>query len=205
MTAKAVFLQTMERYAKLDTFSTDIEHDFSSGLFPGKYRQHLEFKRGKGFKLVAKSPLGIDRPKGVADDYYCDGAEVTSVGRFSGTRPINKDNNTVPGYEVTGGLILTWLLDSPTKGFYDQPPKEIKISVDWGKRKTWHNQQVVEVIYKVTIEKDTQVVSFFLDPSHVRLIGDEAMNNGKLGYMLYQNQKVSPKVNEGSFKAPSRH
>ena len=200
--AMAVFTQTLARYEKLDSFSTDIEHDFSSGLFPGQYKQHLEFKRGKGFKLVVTSLRVAAIKDKIAPDYYCDGVNVTTVGRFDGTQPINKDANSSPGYEVSGGLIMTWLLDSPLKGLLDKPREGMKIEADWGPRKLWHDEKVDEIIFKVTMGGDSTVSHFFLDPDHKRLIGNEWFNVSKLGYKIYRNQKENPLVNPGSFKPP---
>jgi hypothetical protein len=200
--AKDVFLQTMARYGKMDSFSTDIEHDNSSGLFPGKYKQHLDFKKGKGFKLVVTGLKKTDSRDNIAPDYYCDGEDVTTVGRKDGTKPLNKDPNIGPGYEVSGGLIVTWLLDSPTKGFFDKPPTGMKFDMDWGQRKVWHEEKVDEVVLKISSGDTTLLVSLFVDPDHKRLVGNEWTNNGKLGYMLYRNQKENRSVNPASFKPP---
>ena len=93
ISAKDAFTQTLDNYGKMDSFSTDIEHDSSSGLFSGKYRQHLDFKKEKGFKLIVTGLKGAVRPDNVAPDYYGDGAVVTTVGRFAGVKPLNKDAN----------------------------------------------------------------------------------------------------------------
>lgn len=200
--AKDVFMQTMERYAKLDSFSTDIEHDFSSGLFPGKYKQHLDFKKGKGFKLVVITSKESDGKDKIAPDFYCDGVDVTTVGRFDGTKPINKDANSMPAYEVSGGLIMTWLLDSPSKGLFTKPPEGMKVDIGWGKRKSWHNEKVDEITFKMTAGEQTPLVSFFLDPEHKRLVGNEWIANGKVGFMIYRSQKANPAVNPSIFEPP---
>lgn len=202
--AKDAFLATMDHYSKLESMSVDIENDNSSGLFSGKFRQQLIFKKGKGFKLVSTELYSGKRPDNVSPDYYCDGVNVTTVGRFEGTRPLNKDANTMPGYEVAGGLIMTWLLDSPTKNFFSKPPSGMEVTMAWGPRKTWHDESVVEVILTATMasQKDASVVSIFMDPEHKKLIGDEWTREGKTGWALYKNQKDNPEVNPSDFKPP---
>ncbi len=204
--AKDVFLTTMEHYSKLDSLSVDIDNDNSSGLFSGKYRQQLAFKKGKGFKLVSTELYSGKRPENVSPDYYCDGTTVTTVGRLEGTRALNKDANIMPGYEVSGGLIMTWLLDSPTKSFFSKPPSGIEVTMAWGSRKTWHDEKVVEVVLTATMvsQKESSVVSIFLDPEHKKMIGDEWTREGKTGWMLYKNQKDNPDVNPADFKPPTR-
>ena len=202
VSAKDVFMQTLARYGKLDSFSTDIEHDYSSGLFPGKYKQHFEFKKGKGFKLVVIPSKDSDGKDKIAPNFYCDGVDVTTVGRFDGTKPINKDANSMPGYEVSGGLIFTWLLDTPSKTLFNNPPEGFKIDEEWGTRKLWHDEKVDEIIMKVSQGETTHLVSFFLDTDHKRLIGNEWTVNGKTGYMIYRNQKDNPSVNSATFKPP---
>ena len=202
--AKEVFLKTMDHYGKLDSFSADLEHDYSSGLFAGKYKQHLEFKKGKGFTLIVTSHKGSNRPKDVAPDYFCDGVDVMTKVTHEGVRPLNKDPNLMPGYEVTGGLIVTWLLDSSTKRFFSKPPNGVETSIEWGPRETWHEQKVDEIVFKMKMGKESNTVSLFIDPDHKKFIGTEAMNNGKLGYMLYGNQKENSTVNAKAFKPPAK-
>ena len=201
---KKSFLNTMESYAKLDSFSVDIEHDNSSGLFPGKYHQHLDFKKGKGFKLAVTSLNGQERPKDVAPDFYCDGADVTTVGRFDGTHPINKDSNISPGYEVSGGLVMIWLMDSPEKQFFSKPPAGMEIDLVPGKRTMWKELPVSEIVMSVKIgdKDDKSSISVFFDSGKKKLIGYEWTREGKTGWMLYKNQKDNPAVDASTFKPP---
>jgi hypothetical protein len=110
----------------------------------------------------------------------------------------------MPGYEVTGGLIFTWLLNSPTIALFTKPPEGVTVAIDWGHRESWHDQKVSEITFKMGMGKESSEASLFLDPDHKRFIGMEAKNNGKLGYMLYRNQKENPSVNPGSFKPPAK-
>lgn len=201
---RKVFIDTMESYAKLDSFSVDIEHDNSSGLFSGKYIQHLDFKKDKGFKLTVTSLQGKERPQNVAPDYYCDGSDVTTVGRFDGTRPINKDTNTSPGYEVSGGIIMMWLMDSPGKQFFSKPPAGMEIELMSGRRNTWKDLKVTEILISVKIDAkdDKSTLSAFLDADKRKLLGYEWTRDEKTGTLLYKNQMNNPSVNVKSFKPP---
>ena len=201
---KKVFVDAMDSYAKLDSLSIDIEHDNSSGLFPGKYHQHLDFKRGKGFKLAVTSLNGQERPKDVAPDFYCDGADVTTVGRFDGTHPINKDSNISPGYEVSGGLVMMWLMDSPSRQFFSKPPAGMELELSTGQRSTWKEIKVAEIVISVKIggQDDKSTLSAFLDSERKKLVGYEWTREGKTGWMLYKNQKDNPTVDASTFKPP---
>lgn len=197
---KEAFVQTLDTYAKLDSFSADLEHDNSSGLFSGKYQQHLEFKKGKGFRFVVTGLKG-SRPDNVAPDYYCDSEVVTTKGKFEGVRPINKDANTAPGYEVSGGVVMTWLLDSPMKTMFNTPPKGFDLKFSWGKRTEWHGQKVEEVVLTVVNEGVTSA-SYFIAPNHKHLVGYEWTRDGKTGITTYKNQKDNLAVDEKGFVPP---
>lgn len=200
--AKQAFLDAMGGYGKLDSISVELQHDNSSGLFSGQYHQQLVFKKDKGFKLVVTGIKGADRPSNVAPDYYCDGVDVTTKGRMDGVRPINKDPNTMPGYEVSGGLIMTWLLDSHTKSYFSKPPEGMGISMSWGKRTTWHEEKVVEVVMTMKMGTEVSEMNLFLDSDKKRFVGNEWTRDGKTGWMMYKNQKDNPKVNVADFKPP---
>ena len=194
----------MESYSKLDSLSIDIEHDNSSGLFPGKYHQHLEFKRSKGFKLAVTGLQGKERPQDVAPDYYCDGFDVTAIGRFKSTKPINKDTNTSPGYEVSGGIIMMWLMDSPGKQFFSKPPAGMDIELTAGQRTIWKDLKITEVVISVKMggQDDESTFSAFLDTAKKKLLGCEWTREGKVGTTVYKNQRDNPAVNVAAFKPP---
>jgi hypothetical protein len=145
---------------------------------------------------------GAARPDNVAPDYYCDNVNVTSVGRLNGVRPINKDPNLMPGYEVSGGLIMTWLLDSATKSFFSKPPEGMDFTMSWGKRTTWHGEKVAEVVLSMKMGAEKSDVNVFLDVAKKKFVGNEWTRGGKTGWMMYKNQKDNPEVNPADFKPP---
>ena len=202
LSAKDAFIKTLDNYSKLESFSAYLEHDNSSGLFSGKYHQHLDFKRGKGFKFVVTDLKG-DRPDNVAPDYYCDGAQVSIKGRNDRIVPINKDSNVAPGYEVTGGVVMTWLLDTPMKTMFAKPPEAFDLKFSWGKRTEWLGEKVEEVVITVTMAERTNSASYFLNPDHKHLVGNEWVRDGMKGTMVYKNQKDNPTVNEKGFVPPA--
>lgn len=201
---KDAFFQAMDHYAKLDSFSAELVHDKSSGLFPGKYRQTFEFVKGKGFKLVVTGLKGGDRPKDIAPDYYCDGKDVTTIGHADGTRPLNIDPNLSPGYEVTGGLIMTWLTNSPNMEMLRNPPQGIEFQFEWGKKETWHDQKVSEITIKVQAGSVANSIDIYFDPERKHLIGDEYKAGEQTGWMEYKGQKDNPKIDAAGFKPPQK-
>lgn len=198
---KQAFQNAMSNYSKMTSFSADLVHDHSSGLFPGKYEQHLDFVKGKGFKLVVTGLKGT-RPSDCAPDYFCDGKDVTTIGRNEGTRALNQDANISPGYEVSGGLILTWLLESPNKDIFNNPPNGVKFNFSWGKDTSWHSQKVSEIVVKVEVEKVSNSVSIFFDPEQKQMVGFEYVADKQTGWMMYKNQKQNPSIDPSSFKPP---
>lgn len=198
---KEAFQKAMENYSKMASFSSDLVHDHSSGLFPGKYQQHLDFVKGKGFKLVVTGLKG-ERPADCAPDYFCDGKDVTSVGKHEGTRPLNEDSNISAGYEVSGGLILSWLLETPNKNVFNNPPAGVKFDFSWGKSKTWHDQSVSEIIIKIDVDKVSNTVNVFFDPERKQMLGYQYVADKQTGWMMYKNQKQNPNIDPSSFKPP---
>jgi len=49
--AMALFFEVDKHYRGLESFSMNIEHHDSSGLFPGNYSQSLSWQKGKRFDL----------------------------------------------------------------------------------------------------------------------------------------------------------
>ncbi|MEI8281599.1 MAG: hypothetical protein WCG75_04255 [Armatimonadota bacterium] len=201
LSAKDAFVQTLNNYAKLESFSADLEQDNSSGLFSGKYHQHLEFKKGKGFKLVVTG-LKEARPDNVAPDYYCDGDDVSIKGRNDRVDPINKDKNIAPGYEVSGGVVMSWLLDSPMKVMFTKPPEGFDLQFSWGKRTEWKGIKVKEVVMTRKIGGRSTSACYFIAPDHKHLVGFEWTRDGKTGILEYKNQKDNPKIDAKDLKPP---
>ena len=102
----------IDGYTKHDTFQCTLVHDNSSGLFPGRYEQSLKWKKGGRFELKVTKPTTFTpregNPGSVAPDFYSNGKEVTAA--FT-NRPwtqdeIQHDKNSMPGWEVSTGLLL---------------------------------------------------------------------------------------------------
>ena len=66
--------QVRDRYRSLSSFAMQIEHQDSSGLFPGRYTQTLKWRRGGHFELRVASKGNRRVP-----DYYADGKQVLSI------------------------------------------------------------------------------------------------------------------------------
>src|SRR5690349_15382533 len=75
--------EVRSHYQNLNTFAMTIEHQNSSGLFPGKYAQTLRWRKGGRFELLVTRP-NPDAQAYKAPDYYANGKEILLV--FPGNR-----------------------------------------------------------------------------------------------------------------------
>ncbi|MBX3119407.1 MAG: hypothetical protein KF784_10100 [Fimbriimonadaceae bacterium] len=203
---RQVLLDLRDRYTKLESLSVEIEHDFSSGLFPGKYQQELLVSKKNGFRLTVKVDKCEKRPDGCAYDYYYSAGKkvVTLRGDERFTADLNTDENQMPGYEVTGSMILSWMLKSPAIDRFFEPPKGYKFDYAWGSRTEWHGQKTKEIVLKITQTeaKEGPEVWMFLSEDKKKFLGHEWKSQGKVGYQLYSNQKENPDVKPSDFEPP---
>ncbi|HWA84184.1 MAG TPA: hypothetical protein VG820_12145, partial [Fimbriimonadaceae bacterium] len=113
-------LHALRNYQKLDSFSATVEHQDASGLYPGHYTENLKWRKDGRFELktVQKSDFKPveHNPGTIAPDWYCDGSYVAWIdsGMPKRTTPITPDPNTSPGWEVSGGPILSSLMKTPS-------------------------------------------------------------------------------------------
>lgn len=203
---KQALLDLRNSYAKLESLSVELEHDFSSGLFPGKFRQELLFSKKLGFRLTVKAPKGEARPEGSPYDYYYSAGKqvITQRDGEQFTADLNTDANRMPGYEVTGSLMLSWMLESPSSKRFFDPPKGYKFEYSWGSRTEWHGQKTKEIVLKITQTeaKEGPEVWMFLSEDKKKFLGHEWKSQGKVGYLLYTNQKDNPDVKPSDFEPP---
>jgi hypothetical protein len=189
-TARDLLQQTHDFYRHLSSFSMRIEHQDSSGLFPGRYTQTLRWRRGGRFELRVVSPRDQRVP-----DYYADGRQVLMIrpGNVWSTEPLQPEPNTAPGWEVSGGLIMGWLQETPSSRFFLEPPKNMSIQWELGPRTSWHGRAVRELRAKMTWEqKPGPDYSMFIDAQRPLLIGFEWVPNDKPGWALYADQRLNP-------------
>ena len=84
--------------------------------------------------------------------------------------------------------------------FFEQLPPEYPTGASfvltWGRRTTWHQYPVREIVGVLTIPPNsgagpggTQKMSFFIDGTARTLVGMEVPSNGKVGYTEYAAQK----------------
>jgi len=186
-------------YRSLYSFSMTIENHDASGLFPGDFTQTLRFRKGNRFELrVTKAnPKDVSKPGTKAPDYYCDGTIVWTKwpGQLlSEHSALNRNPNNIPGYEVSSGMILSWLLNSPSADFFLRPPAGMKIDFTFGKAVTWRQLDVRPVVLTMEQSKDVVAATFYCSRQGDHLVGLEWTNNGKVGYAKYLNQVENPKL-----------
>jgi len=217
-TPQDMLTQVRDHYGSLSSFSMQITHQDSSGLYPGRYTQHLQWRRGtqvegsRGhFVLRNMSPSnktlredlvttndGTQNAPRTVPDFLADGRHVRSLwpGGKQTTDWEAPQPNSVPGWEVTGGSILSWLQDTPTGRFYLTPPPGVTLQWSIGPRTLWRGQKVQELLAQVTNQGQTDTSSYFLSATSPTLVGFEwrtgKSGGGKIGYALYTNQKENP-------------
>jgi hypothetical protein len=192
--------QVRDHYRSLSSFAMRVEHQDSSGLFPGRYTQTLRWCRGGHFELRVAS-----KGKTRVPDYYADGKQVLSIqpGNVWMTGGLMPDANTMPGWEVSGGPMLGWFQNTPSSRFFLDPPGDVKIEWAVGPRTTWRSRPVRELRGKVTREGGGSWISIFVDPDRKLLIGMEYPLNGKMGSVLYADQKLNPALPRALGEAPA--
>lgn len=189
-----------DRYQKLNSLSMTIEHHDSSGLFPGSYRQLLNWRKtaqpgklGPGgqpttnrFELIV-----TDRQSSNAPDYFCNGSGVMarwSDGRKEFRTPF-ENANTMAGWEVTGGLILGWLQDTPGSKVITDPPEGMKAIYDFGSAREWKGEKVKEIVIGWQMGETKRDIHLFTSPKFDRLVGFEWPFAKGTGWAHYQDQK----------------
>jgi hypothetical protein len=187
--ARDLLRQAYDHYRHLSGFSMRIEHEDSSGLFPGRYTQTLRWRRGGRFELQVVSSGNRRVP-----DYYADGQHVLMIqpGNVWITEPLQPEPNTAPGWEVSGGAIMGWLQDTPSGRFWLDPPRRMPIQWELGPRASWQGRAVRELRATLPAPQPAPGISLFLDAQRPLLIGFEWTNNNKLGWAVYADQQPDP-------------
>ncbi len=192
-------LDSLSRYATLNSFSATLIHDDSSGLFPGSYIQDLKWKKDGRFELLVTTPnkkkLGPGPIGGYAPDYYSDGAMVSSFwkGLPQTTGPFTPPDNTSPEWEVSGGPILSFLVNTGVAKFYKSPPPGVKLVFAAGERVKWQGEDVREVTLEMTQGSVTLPIFMFLTKSGREFVGYEwPSSNSKRGFMHYTKRVENP-------------
>ena len=176
-------------YQGLSSFSMRVEHQGDSMLFPGKYTQVLQWRRGGRFifRVTAQG-----RPK--VPDFMADGRRVAySVNGRPMTASLTIPPNDVPRWELPGGEIMGWLQDTPRSHWFFSPPPGITITWTFGPRTVWHGMKVQELQAHISNQGHVGTASLFIDKETPVIVGHENENaDGKPGYALFLDQKENP-------------
>lgn len=205
--ARQLLINTLARYRTLNRFTMTIQHQNSSGLFPGAYTQQLKWRRGGKFTLLVTAPANpnVERQ---APNYYADGKRVVSDMPGSKQRFVDgivPEPNTSPGWEVSGGPILSILQNTTnSRRFEEKTPAPIALT--FGPRAQWRGHKVREVVmHRTDTSAQADVpVSFFVEPTGRAFYGYEwSPQKGALGYVVYSNQNFNPALPDALGKAPA--
>lgn len=192
--ADATPLELLKRvrshYQGLNTFTMNIRHQDSSGLFPGTFSQTLRWRKGDRFTLLVKSQGNTEVP-----DYYADGRQVHVVlpGGSRQSESIAPQPNRMPGWEVTGGTILGFLQNTDNSRLFFEPIKGMSLKWSYGPRTLWKGKKVREVAVHIARNGEARTASgsFFVDAATNTLVGFEwDQVTGKMGYALYEDQQA---------------
>jgi hypothetical protein len=198
----------IDHYKTLKSFSMTIEHKDSSGLYPGSFTQTLRWKKSAVFELLVtkKSSVAPSPGKSLTPNCYCDGGpDVTSV-FADGTRqdrPLAHGPETSPGWEVTGGLIFSSLLGSPSADLFSNLPAEMNAKWSFGNTTKWNGEAVKEIVLSASSGTQRMKASFMLSKDGKRLVGFSWDNGGgRPGWARYKNQVENGPMPKDLGKAP---
>ncbi len=191
--------EAMLYYQGLDSFEVDIVHDNTSGLFPGKYEQHLKVRKDMRFELKVTKPSAEEHR---APDYYSNGTMVYEDWKHkpeaSLTEPIMRPN-TVPGWEVSSGLLLSWVCKTPTGKTWVNGAPGWEMKFTEVKESEWHEKPVRETTLDMGAPGSDNrfVMTIYFDPEKPIIRGWTSKDfNGKPLELQYKNFKANPDLPE---------
>lgn len=212
---KALIEQLSKRYGELHSFESTIVHYNSSGLYPGSYEQSLKWKAGKFELKVTKRSDSVPKEGSVgttAPDFYCNGREVLYVrdSRIEARNNPVPDQNSMPGWEVSGGFIISFLQKTRNAQWLLNPPEPFTLTCKLLEPKEWKGERARPIELMVTKGGDEQVtLVLFVAADELRLIGWEAKlqpggqsSEETVAWLWYKDQKFNPPLPEdlGTYK-----
>ncbi len=191
--AQVATLQTMcEHYRHLRSFSCVIEQHNVTKDFPGDYTSRLEWAKGGKFEL--KGNKRPDPNTGPAD-YYSDGSNVLEVradARLASSPLVVKDDHTVSKWELTAGVVLSWLLDTEAGQWWLQKQDSTNFQLSQGSSTDWKGYAVKEVV--ASANSGAWTTHFYFSADSRRLVGLQYGPHGIEGTILYRDQREDPIV-----------
>ncbi|MCW5936629.1 MAG: hypothetical protein KIT11_04905 [Fimbriimonadaceae bacterium] len=189
--ARDLFLSVLDSYAARSSVALKIDHQDSSGLFPGRFEQELKWKKGRRFTLLLVKGEGSDAvSSGLPPDYYCDGERVlvvTSSGEKA-EEPIEREN-VMPGWEVTGDVVLSWLMGTENKKYWASPPAGIETEFTMGEDREWMGEKAKTINFSFVREDQKFESVFYISEDKTRYLGASYELNGKKAWVHYKEQK----------------
>lgn len=182
--AKQVLESVIRNYQDAKEFRAHLTHHNSSGLFPGDYEQDLVWNAPKTFTLKVTKASKADR---TAPDYISDGKTVKSMrsGKLERSDSVEIPDNTSPGWEVSGGMAMSWLMKTQVGSFFLTPPPNFTVKYRFGDTKEWQGTPVSEIIGDFTMDGNPVPIHIFLNPSRTALVGLSTESPQLTGYMKY--------------------
>ena len=228
-TATAAIVDVKNHYLSAKSFTMRIVNQDSSGLYPGHSTQRFVWTCPMNFALTltSKRPAhmhphmvaNVGLMGNVPDDFYGQGDSVREVGPGYPQTQKRVTFNQMPGWEVSGGFIVSWLERTPVGDMFEKPmpewPAGAHVRLDWGPRTIWHGHGVREIVATESMdpphpvaaeivpgsapaktaprsEQNSDSVSLFIDPRSKTLVGVETREKGKVGWAEYLDQQFDP-------------
>ncbi len=194
----ATLSHVLDGYRGHKSFSCTLVHHDSSGLFPGDYEQQLVWARGGRFELrVSKKadPKTLTTPGMAAPDYYCDGKRVLVAGPGGSNRiEALGQKNLMPGWEVSGGMILTWIMDTPNKSLFTSPPPGLDMKYSVEPEREWRGHRVMPILAKVSSGDETSSIWFYVSTDGKTYYGFDFRMKDYTGYSEVKDQAFDKPV-----------
>lgn len=201
----SVLDSVLSGYSKHKSFRCTLVHHGDSGLYPEPFEQEFRWKSGNRFELkVTKHGKGR-RP----GDFYSDGKFVVSVfpDRLNMREPIDHGKNNSPAWEVTGGPIMMWVIDSPGLDLFRKLRPGMQVTYKVEQSRKFHGQEALPIVFGMKYEREARQAeaTFFVSLDRQRFIGMEWVNAGKPGYLLVTNQKFDIPLPANLGDAPKKY
>ncbi len=197
---KDALFAVLDSYNKHETIALKIDRENTSENFPGRFVQELKWRRGMRFELVVTKPSEFKPEVGslgrLAPDVYCNGERTLQVWP-SGLRTLMPviPMDTVPIWEETGDLVLTWLMGTPNKEFWLSQPTD---RVEYKKvgEAEWRGASVLE--YQMIFKAGAQAVTvrMFVSRDGTQYVGSEYPTDEGLAWVQYTDQRFGLELPE---------
>jgi hypothetical protein len=201
--AHKIFVECLQRYQKLTSFSMIIRHEQFWGQFPGIFGQSLRWTKDhfdlRVIRKVGPNDMDKKHPFLRAPNYRASGSQVVCLwpDRHVTMEPPHPTGSDMPTWEATGGLILSFLQHTATAKLLVSAPSESGVSFAFGPMKKWQGHDVRETVVQLPTErKDGWREEYMFDTATSKLLGIQTRHGKQLGSNSYTKQVDNPVLSD---------